>query len=156
MIHIQVDEPYRAAAPEEALRAAAQAALVHIGAMSGSELSILVTGDEQLRQLNAQHRQQDRVTDVLSFPSQDQNPESGAPYLGDIAIAFPTAERQAAQAGHPLEAELQLLVVHGVLHLSGYDHAEEAEKAAMWQAQRAILDQIGLDIGWEHAEEGHS
>lgn len=152
MIHIQIDEDFRAAASKEALEAAAQAALDHASASPQSELSILVTSDEHLRDLNTRHRQEDHATDVLSFPNDGENPESSARYLGDIAIAYPIAEGQAASAGHPVQAELQLLAVHGVLHLLGHDHAQEADKAAMWQAQRAILDKLGLDIGWEHAQ----
>ena len=66
------------------------------------------------------------------------------PYLGDILISMPRASQQAAVAGHPLEAEVQLLVVHGVLHLLGYDHAEPEEKRRMWAAQADILSSLGL------------
>ena len=70
--------------------------------------------------------------------------ERSETYLGDIIIALPYAARQAAAAGHAAEAELQLLAVHGTLHLLGYDHASPEEKAAMWSAQTAVLTQLGL------------
>jgi probable rRNA maturation factor len=71
-------------------------------------------------------------------------PGADAAYLGDVAIAVPTAERQAAIKGHTPLAELQLLAVHGVLHLLGHDHLDAGQKAAMWAAQAAILGKLGL------------
>jgi probable rRNA maturation factor len=68
------------------------------------------------------------------------------PYLGDIAISLPRATAQAEAAGHPVAAELQLLTVHGVLHLLGHDHAEPEEKAAMWAAQAAVLATLGVTL----------
>jgi probable rRNA maturation factor len=92
---------------------------------------------------------EDAPTDVLSFPFGDlpsaarireAASQPGQPtYLGDIAISFPRAKEQAAAAGHSVEAELRLLVVHGVLHLLGHDHAGPADRARMWQAQEEIL-----------------
>ena len=72
----------------------------------------------------------DGPTDVLSFPASEMDPETGVHYIGDILISIPRAQAQADAAGHPLEAEVQLLVVHGVLHLLGHDHAQAEEKAA--------------------------
>jgi rRNA maturation RNase YbeY len=86
----------------------------------------------------------DAPTDVLSFPASETDPETGAPYLGDILISIPYARKGAKQAGNSLEAEVQLLVVHGVLHLLGHDHAKPKEKARMWKAQREILIKLGL------------
>jgi probable rRNA maturation factor len=81
---------------------------------------------------------------VLSFPASETDPESGTRYIGDILISIPRAQSQADAAGHPLESEVQLLVVHGVLHLLGHDHADPAEKNRMWKAQSEILDSLGL------------
>ncbi|MGH2523455.1 MAG: rRNA maturation RNase YbeY, partial [Anaerolineales bacterium] len=88
----------------------------------------------------------DYPTDVLSFPSEETDPETGMRYFGDIAISFPHAHAQAAAGGHPVAAELQLLVVHGVLHLLGHDHAKRAEKARMWAAQAEILKKLKAPI----------
>jgi probable rRNA maturation factor len=107
------------------------------------ELTLVVTGDEALQELNRRYLEIDAPTDVLSFPAGEINPESGAFYLGDIAISYPRAQAQAAQAGHPVAAEIQLLVVHGVLHLLGYDHAGPGEKAAMWEIQDSVLAALG-------------
>jgi probable rRNA maturation factor len=87
---------------------------------------------------------QNTATDVLAFPSEESDPDSGARYLGDVLISIPRAAEQAAVAGHSLEAEAQLLVVHGVLHLLGHDHTVAADKARMWAAQAEILGELGL------------
>jgi probable rRNA maturation factor len=92
--------------------------------------------------LNRQYLGVDAPTDVLSFPVGEVDPESEALYLGDILISYPQALAQAEAAGHPVQAELQLLVVHGTLHLLGYDHAEEDEKTLMWKAQDEILARL--------------
>ena len=98
-----------------------------------------------MQELNRQYRDIDTPTDVLSFPADFTDPESEAPYLGDILISYPRAEKQAAAGGHSTLAELQLLVVHGVLHLLGFDHAQVQEKAEMWAAQSEILHRLGLE-----------
>ena len=111
-----------------------------------ADLTLFLTGDERIQQLNLDYLGHDRPTDVLSFPTGAPMPgmEEVAAYLGDIIVALPYAVRQAATAGHNAEAELQLLVVHGTLHLLGYDHADPDEKAEMWAAQTAVLTQLGL------------
>ncbi len=118
------------------------AALAHESA--DGDLSIVLTDDAQLHQLNRDYLGVDAPTDVLSFPASETDPETGASYLGDVLISIPRAEAQAQSAGHPLEAEVQLLVVHGVLHLLGHDHAEPEDKARMWAAQAQVLDKLGL------------
>ena len=101
-------------------------------------LTILLTDDDQLQQLNRDYRGYDQTTDVLSFADGSDLPDIGL-YLGDIAISVPQAQRQADAGGHPLLAELRLLTVHGVLHLLGHDHGDPDEKERMWQAQADIL-----------------
>ena len=135
-------------APQEAdaalLEKAAQAALTHQNAPQPADLTIMLGDDPQLHQLNLEYLGIDAPTDVLSFPANETDPETGDVYLGDIIISVPRAKLQAAAAEHEVEAELQLLVVHGVLHLLGHDHAEAEEKARMWQAQAEILKMLGL------------
>ncbi len=108
-------------------------------------LSLLLTDDAALQNLNYRFRQENKPTDVLSFPAGDPGPGPVEPvrYLGDIAISIPYAQRQARQQGHSLLAELQLLAIHGTLHLLGYDHTDAAEKKEMWAAQTAVLTQLG-------------
>ena len=140
MIHIEAEFPF----PENLLERAVQAALTHGSASLDSELSIVLTDDARLRQLNRDYLGIDAPTDVLSFPASETDPETGARYIGDILISIPRAGAQADAAGHALESEVQLLVVHGVLHLLGHDHAEAEEKARMWKAQAEILERLGL------------
>jgi probable rRNA maturation factor len=139
MIDLQVNPDYLTSAPEDLLARAAQAALSHQSAPAEADLTIVITGDAEIQELNRQYMEIDAPTDVLSFPAGELNPETGHTYLGDIVISFPRALTQAQQGGHPAAQELQLLVVHGVLHLLGYDHADPAGKASMWAAQADVL-----------------
>jgi probable rRNA maturation factor len=140
MIHIETEFPFA----EELLERAASAALEHEHQPLDSELSIILTNDARLHELNLNYLGVDAPTDVLSFPASETDPETGGRYIGDILISIPRAQSQAETAGHSLEAEVQLLVVHGILHLLGHDHAEPEEKARMWQAQAKILAGLGL------------
>ena len=145
-VNLKIEPGYRRQLEEKALRGAARAALVQQAAPAPSELTVMVAGDGELRALNRQFLGHDRPTDVLSFPQDEPDPVSGRLYLGDIAISFPQAREQAKLGGHPIKAELQLLVVHGVLHLLGHDHAAPGEMARMWAAQAAILRQLKAGI----------
>jgi len=111
-----------------------------------SSLTLLLTDNEKLRQLNQDFCGKNKPTDVLSFPAGDSVPgfEDEIPYLGDIAISVPLAMNQAQAGEHSLIAELQLLAVHGVLHLLGYDHAMSEDKLLMWSAQKEMLNLLGL------------
>ena len=140
MIHIESDFPF----PQELLERAAHATLEHESESLDSDLSIVLTDNEHLQELNLNYLGIDAPTDVLSFPASETDPETGARYIGDILISIPRAQNQAEAAGHPLEAEVQLLVVHGTLHLLGHDHAAAEEKSAMWKAQAEILASLGL------------
>lgn len=140
MIHIESDFPF----PEHLVEVAVRAALEHESESLESELSIVLTDDARLHELNRDYLGIDAPTDVLSFPAAETDPETGARYIGDILLSIPRARSQADAAGHALESEVQLLVVHGVLHLLGHDHAEPEEKADMWKAQTEILQSLGL------------
>ncbi|KAA0230885.1 MAG: rRNA maturation RNase YbeY [Dehalococcoidia bacterium] len=105
---------------------------------AGTALAVILTGDDDLRRMNRDFLGIDEPTDVLSFPDEADDFIQGVasePLLGDIAIALPTAERQAQAAGHPLAAELAHLLVHGILHLCGYDHVNSAEEEAKMRAR---------------------
>ena len=131
-----------------ALRTAVTVTLRHEEHKPPAEVTLLLTDDDQLKSLNKEYRGIDAATDVLSFASGETMPgmSDDEPYLGDIIISVPTAERQAKQGGHSLKAELQLLTVHGTLHLLGYDHEEPEDKDHMWWAQASILAQLGAEI----------
>lgn len=120
------------------LRPAARAALEHAGAPPG-DLTIVLTEAAALRELNRRFGGPDRTTDVLSFPDGSTDPESGRTYHGDVVIAVPVAAAQARRGHRTLAEELRTLVVHGVLHLLGHDHATADDARRMRQAERAIL-----------------
>jgi probable rRNA maturation factor len=131
---------------EDLLVNAARATLDMSGA-SDADLTLVLTDDKRIRALNRDFLGTDAPTDVLSFPADESDPETGRRYLGDVIISLRRAAEQAAARGHGLEAEVQLLVVHGVLHLLGHDHAEADEKARMWAAQVKILETLGVSAG---------
>jgi probable rRNA maturation factor len=98
--------------------------------LPNAELSVLFVDDRAMRTLNRQYRGKDKTTDVLSFSLREGAfPRVQPDVLGDIVIAVPTAARQAAEAGHPLGREIEVLLVHGLLHLLGYDHERGSDEA---------------------------
>jgi len=111
------------------------------------ELSIVIEDDDYIRQLNKDYRGFDSATDVLSFPSDEFDPDSNSQYIGDIIISFPMAQKQAQASGHPVQNEITLLAVHGILHLLGHDHETLQEKVIMWQAQSEILNTLNCELG---------
>lgn len=144
-VHVEGEWPV----DPEVLRRAALATLLHQRSPV-VEVAVVVSDDASLRELNRRFRGIDEATDVLAFPNETRGPFVGAPglprYLGDVVISYPRAEAQAAEAGHAVEAELQLLVVHGVLHLLGHDDQSAQERAEMWAAQKAILEALGVEV----------
>ena len=107
----------------EALRRTISATVARLG-VDDAEVHVLLTGDDRVRELNRSYRDRDSSTDVLSFPDGDRLP-NGRTLLGQIVISLDTARRQARQAGLSEERELQELVIHGTLHLLGYDHSTD-------------------------------
>lgn len=142
MIEIQIQEDLPADFDPGDLNAFIRKVLELADVSPESDLSLIFTTDVEIQRLNRQYLETDAPTDVLSFTMDFDNPETGAPYLGDIVISVPTAARQAETGGHPLIEEIKLLVVHGVLHLLGHDHGEPDEKTAMWQIQEKILSAL--------------
>ena len=148
MIHLHIADPFVDKVNPAHLEQAALSTLTQQGVPAEPDLTIVIDDDTQLHRLNLEFLGIDAPTDVLSFPSGEEqdDPETGRRYLGDIIISFPRAEAQALAGGHTVLAELQLLVVHGTLHLLGHDHAEPDEKELMWTAQREILTGLGAQI----------
>ncbi len=123
---IQVQNPCRY--PEAGVRRHRRwlAAVVADAAPWADSLVVRFVSDRAMRRLNATYRDQDRSTDVLSFPGYGE-PGSGEPeaHLGDIVVSVPTARRQAAELGHGVERELRILMLHGILHCLGHDHTTD-------------------------------
>ena len=109
-----------------------------------AELSVLLTDDRGIHQLNRRYRGKDRPTDVLAFELDGTGrPGEQAPNLGDVVISLDTAARQARRKGHPLLSEVRLLLAHGLLHLLGYDHARPAQKRRMDAVTRRLVAAAG-------------
>ncbi|MEC7641358.1 MAG: rRNA maturation RNase YbeY [Nitrospinota bacterium] len=122
------------------LKKQAQTILEKLGC-SSKELSILFTGDSRIRKLNARYRDIDQATDVLSFP-QNETGETGSPLLGDVVISVETAWRQARDHNLSFDEELALLLIHGTLHLLGYDHETSPTEARRMKHETQNLFQI--------------
>ena len=146
MIYLTIDKSYKELLKPELLEQASRVTFQHQGISNDTSISIVITDDNQLHQLNLQFAGIDETTDVLSFPADYTDPDTATIHLGDILISYPRALEQAEKAGHSVESELQLLVVHGILHLAGHDHTGVDDKANMWAAQREILSILGAKI----------
>jgi probable rRNA maturation factor len=129
---------------ERPLRRFAQALQTSVA--RGCAFDCLITNDAELRRLNREFRGQDAATDVLSFPAGPLPDGRGSEImLGDLAISLPRARAQAAALGHNLELELQILMLHGVLHLAGMDH--ETDSGRMARAEKRWRIRLGLPAG---------
>lgn len=124
------------------LKQVLERALDHLK-VKDKEVSVLLVDDEQIQGLNRQYRHKDTPTDVLAFPQQDDStPAIASQLLGDIVISIPTAQRQAQGRGHSLEQELKVLLIHGLLHLLGYDHIQDNDHTIMRQKEVELLSLI--------------
>ena len=133
---------------EENVRAAAEKVGELYGVENG-EVSVTLTNNDDIHQLTRKYRQIDRPTDVLSFAlneSEEPDIENGPDInvLGDIILSVERAEEQAVDYGHSLRREIAFLTVHGMLHLLGYDHMEEADRLEMEKEQRYVMEQLGI------------
>ena len=146
MIFIEIAESVTLAIQPSLFESAAQEAIQQAGESPEVSLTVLITDEAQVQELNRQYRGMDEPTDVLSFPADYVDPDTNVLYLGDVIISLPQAQVQATSGGHSLKEEMQLLVVHGVLHLLGYDHMEDEEKDRMWSIQSEILRSLGCTI----------
>ncbi len=135
------------------IRRCCHATLELEGFQGSAEIGVSIVDDDQIRQLNNEYRNIDSSTDVLSFPMGengvfDKNPETGAYILGDVVLSIERAMEQAERFGHSLQREIGYLVVHSVLHLLGYDHADGGlEAVRMREREEAIMLQVGLPRG---------
>jgi probable rRNA maturation factor len=147
MVDVLIRPEFERAVDAKAVRHIALAVLQAETAAPEAALSVVVTDDAEIQSLNHQFRGVDAPTDVLAFANEptDQTfvtaPDE-PPYLGDVILSFPRARVQAATVGHHIDKELRLLIVHGVLHLLGYDHDTPQEKNRMWARQEAILSTL--------------
>jgi len=146
MIEIQLeqDEAALTQAQCELIRAVVESCLLSEGIFA-AEVSITITGDEQIRALNLRYRGVDKPTDVLSFPQYASGEiPPNCPCLGDIVISLPRTNAQARAHGHPHERELGFLTAHGLLHLLGHNHDSRDAELIMLEKQESILTKLGL------------
>lgn len=151
----KLDIPY-----EQIIREIVDESLEYENCPYESEVNVVLTDDEEIRQVNQEYRNIDAATDVLSFPMIDYkiasdfsgieedsadcfNPETGELMLGDIMISVDKVAEQAEKYGHSQTRELAFLTAHSMLHLFGYDHMEEDERLVMENKQNAILERRG-------------
>ena len=153
-IDIIVNDEYQGQVSPEYLEKVALATINHVHEVANFQLGIVITGDEEMRELNHRYRGVDATTDVLSFAMQDESSEgseddeaiaqfplmaNGIEQLGEVIISLPQASKQAEVRGHRLSKEITILVIHGVLHLLGFDHETDDEAEIMEKYEAEIL-----------------
>ena len=150
---------------EKMFQRVAEVVLKTVGIKDKTEISLAIVGEGRIRKLNKMYRGKNRVTDVLSFGDKSVlpylakafprlkkgvnmsfvNPPDGVKRLGEIVICYPYAKKQARRAGHSLEKEVTILLIHGILHLLGYDHEKnDREAKKMESMEKKILDKVKL------------
>ncbi|MCD6358843.1 MAG: rRNA maturation RNase YbeY [Dehalococcoidia bacterium] len=150
-LNIRIDGQPPRFIDNECIRQVVEKALFVGGNTHSVELSVVITGDQLVRQLNEKYRGINETTDVLSFAlTEDREseevdfiaPPDGVTHLGEIVISYPQTKRQAEEQGHSPKRELALLLTHGVLHLLGYDHNSDQQGEKMRKRERKVLSQI--------------
>jgi probable rRNA maturation factor len=149
-IDVRIHPPFHRRLPSRWLREVARTALLAEGLGDG-QLGIVVADDDTVRELNRTYAHEDAPTDVLSFPLQEgeefpQVPRIPRP-LGEVVISLPTAQRQAQEGGRTLQQEVAHLLVHGILHLLGYDHSQPQDERIMRAREEEILTRLGYGPG---------
>ena len=143
-VDVQIAARYGGEIDPSWLRKVALATLREEGETEPLVMSLVVMVDAGIQDLNRQFRGVDAPTDVLAFVAEEDSvfisPNQGPPFLGDVVVSYPRAMEQAGEQGHQVRVELALLVIHGILHLLGYDDEEEHSRSAMWARQQEILD----------------
>lgn len=144
-VEVQIAPAFTGVLSAEPLQRAAREVL-HLKDVPG-QVTLVITDDEGIQALNRDFLGHDIPTDVLAFSTREDDgrfvvaPEAGE-YLGDVIISYPRAIDQAQEQGHAVDQELCLLTIHGMLHLLGYNHETERDKAVMWARQEALLAQV--------------
>ena len=148
-LNINIHDRFRSFLDEAWIKRVVERALDVGGTEASVELSLVITDDETVCQLNKEYRGVDEPTDVLAFAFLEEHPElpfplapGGLVHLGEVIISYPCAVQQASEEGHHVEREMALLVAHGVLHLLGYEHQEAKEEEEMKAKEAEILSKL--------------
>lgn len=140
-----IDETGRASPDLVRLQQVIDAAIATDG-LGPSALTVLLVDDAESARLHQEHFDDPETTDVMTFPDGSADPETGRTHLGDLAVCVDVAERAARERGRSTSDELTLYVLHGVLHLLGYDDIDADDQAAMWAEQRRLLATAGIEL----------
>ena len=149
-LHVSIDEPFRAHLNERWVKRVVAETLALEQVSPPAELSLVIAGDERIRQLNRDYRQTDEATDVLAFALLEDSgvpfvsPPDGVLHLGEVVVSYPRAAEQAREHNHSAKREIGLLLVHGVLHLLGHDHEEPEDEARMRAEEQRVLGVLSL------------
>jgi probable rRNA maturation factor len=143
VIEVEIEDEAWIAALPDAVAVVQRSATVALGAVEG-DVVVLLTDDAAVQEINARFRDRDQPTNVLSFPAADMTIPGHAPHLGDLMLAHGVCAAEAAAQGKTLADHLTHLTVHGVLHLLGRDHVDEAEAEAMEAEERTLLASLGV------------
>lgn len=148
-INVLVDDAFKEHVEAGWLQSVAGQALSAENVSPQAEISLVITGQEQIQELNRSYRGRDEPTDVLAFSMLEKKddapfiaPPDGILHLGEVIISYPQAIIQAEENRHPVEKELALLIVHGVLHLLGYEHDTPEAEQKMRAREAAIIKKI--------------
>jgi probable rRNA maturation factor len=148
-VSLQVDKRFSSQVKRRWLSAIVNRTLATAKADTKAQLDLTITDDTMIRALNKTFRNIDRPTDVLAFPLKEESsddpfvtPPEDLPTLGEVIVSYPTAAKQAESHGHSVDRELAILVIHGVLHLVGYDHATDEEEREMRALEEKTLRQL--------------
>jgi len=156
-INVIIDGDFAECPEVSWLRSVAEQVLIAQGVSSNAELGLVITNQERVQELNRNYRGEDRPTDVLAFYMTSTAEEAGAEspsfvippdgilHLGEVIISYPQAVMQAKEHQHSVKKELAILIIHGVLHLLGYDHDKPEPKHQMRNREKEILNQIEVD-----------
>jgi probable rRNA maturation factor len=156
-INILIEEGIEVDPDAEWMQKVIEKVLIAESVPAAIEISLLITGQERIQELNRDYRGKDRPTDVLSFSMSEQKqedeptafigPPDGLLHLGEIVISYPQALVQAREHEHSIMREMAILIVHGVLHILGYDHEKRGMEAAMREKETKILAELEKEIG---------
>lgn len=142
MLTVKTRQTLRKELDKKRLQNTSSTALRFLGYETEPDVTLQITDDQTIQEYNLMYRGVDEATDVLSFENGYTDPENGRLHLGDILISFETAKRQAAIRNLDMMAEIEMLLVHGILHLAGMDHASRSEWEEMSTLQDAILTNL--------------
>lgn len=146
MISIIVRKPYIKHVSKQQLITTAELTLKYLQCKEPVDLALLICSNEEIARINFKYRNINQATDVLSFESFEVNPDSGSYHLGDIVISYDFVTDHSQRFSHDASVELLVLLIHGILHLCGFDHALENEKLKMWAKQYEIHRLLNISV----------